>query len=74
MLVQLVLLCLFVLSANKERNISAKQDQMNGRYLGPEFNENEIEVELNKDIGAVFSKLSEEKLIEQVADGLAGKL
>ena len=43
---------------------------MKGAYLGPEFSAVEIEAELRA-CGAVFKKLSEEDLLEQVANALA---
>jgi carbamoyltransferase len=43
---------------------------MKGAYLGPEFNDSEIEAEL-KGCGAVYKKLSEDDLIDEVAAALA---
>jgi carbamoyltransferase len=57
---------------NKERIMSTQRNAMKGAYLGPEFSDNEIEAEL-KVCGAVYKKLSEEDLIEQVAGALADK-
>jgi len=54
---------------NKERVISKERDAMMGAYLGPEFNETEIETELTE-CGATFKKLSEDELIETVATAL----
>ena len=45
---------------------------MKGAYLGPEFSDDEIETEL-KACGAVFKKLTEKELIEQVASALASE-
>ena len=42
---------------------------MKGSYLGPEFDDNEIEAEL-KACGAVYKKLSQKDLIDQVATAL----
>ena len=55
---------------NKERITSKERDAMKGAYLGPVFNDTEIETELNA-CGAVFKKLSESELIEEVASALA---
>ena len=43
---------------------------MQGSYLGPSFNDNEIEKTLN-DIGAIFNKLSEENLLKIIAQELS---
>lgn len=45
-------------------------DDMQGSLLGPEFNQNEIEKQL-KDIGAKFSVLRENDLIDKAADDLS---
>ncbi len=55
---------------DKERLVPAGRDAMKGSYLGPEFNDCEIEAELTA-CGAKFRKLSENELIDQVASGLA---
>lgn len=55
-----------------ERFISKERDAMKGTYLGPEFSDTEIEAEL-KACGAVFKKLSEEQIIEEVASALANE-
>jgi len=55
---------------NKERIVSSGRDEMKGAYLGPEFNDDEIEAEL-KACGAIYKKLSEDDLIESVAYALA---
>ena len=57
---------------NNKRTVSKKRDSMKGAYLGPEFNNSEIEVELNA-CGAIFKKYSENKLIEEVATSLANE-
>ena len=59
-------LSVWYLHYNKKRNISSKQDKMNGAYLGPEFSNDEIESELKK-CNAVYHKVSERELIDQVA-------
>ena len=55
---------------NKARVISSDQDSMKGSYLGPEFNDNEIEAEMNL-CGAKFKKFKDVELIEKVATYLA---
>lgn len=58
------------LHLDKSRNVSSQRDAMNGAFLGPEFSNEEIEAELNE-CGAVFRKLSDEDLIEEVSAALA---
>jgi len=55
---------------NNKRTVSKDCDAMKGAYLGPEFNDAEIEVELNG-CGAVYKKLVEKELIDEVATELA---
>ncbi len=57
---------------NKERVLSKERDAMKGAYLGPEFSDAEIQAELTA-CGAVFKKLSENDMIEEVASALADK-
>ncbi len=57
---------------NNERLTSKGCDLMKGAYLGPEFNDTEIEAELTA-CSAVFEKLPEEEMIEAVASALADK-
>ena len=57
---------------HKERNVSKERDAMKGSYLGPNFSDNEIEAELTK-CGAVFKKLSEDELIDEIAKALANE-
>ncbi len=57
---------------NKERFPSKERDAMKGAYLGPKFNDAEIEAEL-KSCGAVFKKFSENEMIEEVASLLANE-
>jgi len=45
-------------------------DDMNGSYLGPEYNQKVIEKDLKKN-GAVYELLSEEEIIEKAAKDLA---
>jgi len=54
---------------NNERDVSSERDAMKGAYLGPEFSNTQIEAEL-KVCGAKFKKLSEEDLIDAVAEAL----
>ena len=54
---------------NKERFASKQLDAMKGTYLGPEFSEVEIESAL-KACGAIFKKLSEAEMIEEVVSAL----
>ena len=56
----------------KKRILSKERDAMKGTYLGPEFSDAEIEAELNT-CGAVFNKLSESDMIEEVSSALASK-
>lgn len=55
---------------NKKRKVSDCRDSMKGSYLGPEFTDEEIEKELIN-CGAVFKKLSESELVNEVANALA---
>ncbi len=50
--------------------VANKNDSMNGSYLGPKYNENEIKDELNKS-EAVYEILNENELLEKTADALA---
>ncbi len=54
----------------KERTVTQKNDTMNGAFLGPQYDDARIQKELIK-CGAVFKKLEEQELIEQVAAALA---
>ena len=45
-------------------------DSMNGSYLGPEYSQDQIEEELTK-LGAVYSTVSEDELIEITAEDLS---
>mgnify|MGYP001203032593 CR=1 FL=1 len=53
----------------KERIISTKDD-MQGSYLGPSFDDDEIEQNLTS-IGATYEKFSEDKLLEITAQELS---
>jgi carbamoyltransferase len=65
-------LSIWYLHHNKERVVATQRDSMKGAFLGPEFSDNEIEAEL-KACGAVYKKLSEDDLIEEVAEALVDK-
>ena len=65
-------LSVWYLHHNKERTVTSERDAMKGSYLGPEFDADEIEVELNE-CGATFKKLADDDLIEQVASALANE-
>ena len=54
---------------NKQRQ-NVGTDQMNGSYLGPEFNNKEIEKKLNE-LGAKFHFLGDNELIERTATDLS---
>ena len=56
----------------KERKVSPERDAMKGAYLGPNFSDDEIEVEFIA-CGARFKKLSKNELIDQVASSLANE-
>ncbi|MDB2564393.1 carbamoyltransferase [Amylibacter sp.] len=58
------------LQYNGNRKKTLLRDAMKGSYLGPEYSDEEIEVEL-KATGAVFKKIPEKDLIETVAELLA---
>ncbi len=62
-------LALWYKELNNERKI-LPTDSMKGSYLGPKFEEEEIEAELKK-MGAVYEKLSEEQMINKTAIGLS---
>jgi carbamoyltransferase len=57
---------------NKERSATKERDAMKGAYLGPEFNDAEIEAGLTA-CGATFKKLSSDEMIEEVASALANE-
>ena len=54
---------------DNERTVSKNRDAMKGTYLGPEFSNAEIETELNE-CSAIYKKLSENELIDEVASAL----
>tara|TARA_Y100000816_G_C26107136_1_gene588696 strand:+ start:3156 stop:4994 length:1839 start_codon:yes stop_codon:yes gene_type:complete len=57
---------------NKDRTISLKRDSMNGSYLGPEFNNSEVERELIA-CGAVFETYTNEEMIDKTASAIASE-
>ena len=57
---------------NCGRKVSTERDAMGGSYLGPEYSNEEIEAEL-KSSGAVYRKLSDENLFEEVASALVNE-
>jgi carbamoyltransferase len=56
---------------NQERSSPIK-DQMQGSYLGPSFDDSEIEKNLNS-LGATYEKFSEENLLKIAAEELSKK-
>ena len=62
-------LSVWYLHHNSERKVSTDRDAMKGAYLGPEFSEVEIETDLDA-CGAVYKKLSESELIDEVVNTL----
>lgn len=52
------------------RKVNSKQDSMKGSYLGPSFNQEEIEQRLIA-CGAIFETLTEENLLQVCASDLA---
>ncbi len=56
----------------KDRNFGLKVDAMKGAFLGPSFDDGDIETELTA-CGARFIKLEENALIERVATELANE-
>ena len=63
-------LSIWYLHHNNVRSTSKERDAMKGAYLGPKFTDTEIEAELIA-CGATFKKLSEDALIDAVAEALA---
>tara|TARA_B100000900_G_scaffold248097_1_gene211096 strand:- start:3978 stop:5813 length:1836 start_codon:yes stop_codon:yes gene_type:complete len=64
-------LALWHIGQDNERKVNYKDD-MKGSYLGPEFNQNQIEKEL-KSLGANFDILDYENLISQTSDHLTNE-
>jgi Predicted carbamoyl transferase, NodU family len=53
---------------NKNVNVK-KNDQMNGSYLGPEFSQDQIKMELDS-IGAKYEVLSEDEIFDKTTDSI----
>jgi len=65
-------LCSWYLKYKNKRTVNPL-DSMKGSYLGPEFNDEEIEAQL-KSVNGIFTKHNYDELINQVSDHLvAGK-
>jgi len=62
-------LALWYKELNNKR-ISNNKDEMQGSYLGPSYNDDQIENDL-KNLGANYEKLSEEKLLETISNELS---
>ena len=62
-------LALWYIEQNNTRKINL-DDSMNGSYLGPEYEQSEIENELLK-IGAIFEVVKEDELLEKTAKDLS---
>ena len=62
-------LALWHIEQNNPRVVNSN-DSMQGSYLGPEFNQKQIETELDK-MGAVYEVKDEEDLLNQTADDLS---
>ena len=65
-------LSIYYLYNSGERKISHKGDSMKGSYLGPSFSNEDIENQLIN-CGAKFTKLDEDKLLNEVANLLASE-
>tara|TARA_B110000459_G_scaffold92046_1_gene102934 strand:- start:985 stop:2823 length:1839 start_codon:yes stop_codon:yes gene_type:complete len=55
-----------------ERTVAVEGDSMKGAYLGPSFNEDEIEIELKK-CGAFYKKMPHADLLNEVATLLSNQ-
>ena len=62
-------LALWHIEQNNPRKVNLNDD-MKGSYLGPEYSQEQIEEELNK-LGAIFSSINEDELIEKTAEDLS---
>ncbi len=62
-------LALWHIDQNNPRVVNLN-DNMQGSYLGPEYSQKQIELELDK-IGAVYEVKNEEKLLNKTADDLS---
>ena len=54
------------------RTVAQTGDSMKGSYLGPVYTNDEIERTL-KDLGAVYTRVNDQDLVERVADALASE-
>ena len=63
-------LAAWYLHFNNKRTVNTFSDEMKGSYLGPKFNNKNIEKDLNS-CGAIFKKYSDEELVEKVATALS---
>ena len=62
-------LALWHVEQNNARVVSLNDD-MQGSYLGPEYSQEQIEEQLNN-LGAIFSSINENQLIEKTAEDLS---
>ena len=62
-------LALWYIEQNNPRKVNLNDD-MNGSYLGPEYNQEEIEEQLNN-LGAKFTSLNENEIIEKAAEDMS---
>ena len=65
-------LTVWFLHYKNERSIADGYDSMKGSYLGPSFKNDEIETELKK-CGALYKKMLQTDLIEEVATSLSNQ-
>ena len=65
-------LSVWFLHYNKKRKFSSDRDLMKGSYLGPDFTEDEIKLELDY-CGATYEKLTDEKLFDNVSTYLSNE-
>ena len=54
----------------KNDRLETNEDNMNGSYLGPKFNDKEIELQLSE-AKAIFNKYTEDEIIELTSDALS---
>ena len=62
-------LALWHIEQNNPRKVNLNDD-MQGSYLGPEYSQEQIEEQLNN-LGAIFSSINENQLIEKTAEDLS---
>ncbi len=65
-------LAIWYLHYKNKRKKNHMFDKMKGAYLGPKYEDKEIEVQLNQ-CGAVYKKLSKNRLLEEVATALVNE-